>query len=99
MTKKHLLLTASICFALIAFCRPASAQRFFGRSTSSLTSLAANDAVQKHLGLSGEVAAKLNTLGDEYRAASQKESSALGIDYSAISDLPAAERAVEMRRA
>jgi hypothetical protein len=77
----------------------ASAQRFgFGR-TNSLTSLAANDAVQKHLGITGDAATKLNALGDEYRAASQKEFTAIGIDYTAISDLPAAERAVEMRKA
>src|SRR5262245_33364438 len=77
----------------------ASAQRFgFGR-TNTLTSLAANDAVQKHLGIAADGAAKLSALGDEYRAASQKEFMALGIDYTAISDLPAAERAVEMRKA
>jgi hypothetical protein len=92
-------LAACVLVALSAFIvRPALAQRF-GSRTNSLTSLAANDAVQKHLGLSSETAAKLNSIGDEYRAASQKELSALGIDYSALGDLPAAERAVEMRKA
>src|SRR4029079_12941959 len=89
-----------VAFVALTFvASPALAQRFrFGR-TNSLTSLAANEAVQKHLGVGGEVAEKLNTLNDEYRGASQKEFTALGIDYSAISDLPAAERAVEMRKA
>jgi len=89
-----------VAFVALTFvASPALAQRFgFGR-TNSLTSLAANEAVQKHLGVGSEVAAKLNTLNDEYRGASQKEFTALGIDYSAISDLPAAERAVEMRKA
>jgi hypothetical protein len=78
---------------------PAPAQRFgFGR-TSSLPSLAAYEAVQKELQASAELAAKLNALADEYRNASQREFTALGIDYSAISDLPALERAAEMRMA
>ena len=83
--------------ASLFMARPALAQRFGGR-TNSLVSLSANDAVQKHLGISGEAVSKLNTLGDEYRAASQKEFTTLGIDYSALSDLPAAERAVEMQK-
>src|SRR6478672_8986088 len=98
MTAKHAPLLAVVCISLLCLARPASAQRFFGRSTNSLTSLAANDAVQKHLGVSGDAAAKLNAIGDEYRTASQKEFTALGIDYSALGDLPAAERAVEMRK-
>ena len=76
---------------------PASAQRF-GSRTNSLVSLAANEAVQKHLLISDDTAMRLNSLYDEYRAASQKEFSSLGIDYSAIGDLPAAERAAEMRK-
>ena len=90
---------AFVLTGAVMMAKPASAQRFgFGR-TNTLTSLAANDAVQKHLGIAGDAAAKLSSLGDEYRAASQKEFTALGIDYTAISDLPAAERAVEMRKA
>src|SRR5437773_4405788 len=89
------------CCALIvvALMSPtASAQRFFGSRTNSLTSLAATESVQKHLGISGETASRLNSISDEYRAAQQKEFTALGIDYSAISDLPAAELAVDMRK-
>jgi hypothetical protein len=77
----------------------ASAQRFFGSRTNSLTSLAATESVQKHLGVTGEAVNRLNAINDEYRTAIQKEYTALGIDYSAISDLPAAERAVETRKA
>src|SRR2546425_657234 len=71
----------------------------FGSRTNSLASLAATESVQKHLGITGDAVSRLNTINDEYRAAIQKEYTALGIDYSAISDLPAAERAVEMRKA
>jgi hypothetical protein len=42
---------------------------------------------------------RLNAINEDYRNASQKEFSALGIDYAAISDLPALERAAEMRKA
>jgi hypothetical protein len=97
MTTRWLLLTVAL-LSTVSMARPAAAQRFSGRSTNSLTSLAANDSVQKHLGIAGDAAARLNALGDEYRAASQKEFTALGIDYSALGDLPAAERAVEMRK-
>jgi hypothetical protein len=97
MKLAHQVVFAVALLSTVFMSRPAAAQRFGGR-TNSLTSLAVNDAVQKHLGLASDVATKLNALGDEYRAASQKEFTALGIDYSALSDLPAAERAVEMRK-
>ena len=75
----------------------AFAQRF-GSRTNTLVSLAANDAVQKDVGVSGDAVARLNTLNDQYRTASQKEFTAMGIDYSALSDLPALERAAEMKK-
>jgi len=93
--------TAIVLVSLVltaVVCQPAFAQRFFGSRTNTLVSLAANDAVQKDLGVSGDAVARLNTLGDEYRNASQKTFTALGIDYSAISDLPALERAAEMKK-
>ncbi len=88
------------CALIVIACmsQTASAQRF-GSRTNSLTGLAANEVVQKHIGVSGETLNRLNTIGDEYRTAQQKEFTALGIDYSAIGDLPAAERAVETRKA
>ncbi len=73
------------------------AQRSFG-SRNNLVSLAANDAVQKDLGVEKDVAGKLASLSDEYRSASEREFKTLGFDFSAISDLPAAERAVEMKK-
>src|SRR4051794_13220644 len=96
-TKQYILFAVSAA-AMAFHVQTASAQRFFGSRTNTLVSLAANDAVQKDLGVSGEAVAKLNTLGDEYRTASQKVFTALGIDYSAISDLPALERAAETRK-
>jgi len=77
----------------------AMAQRSFGSRTSSLVSLATYEAVQKDLGVGGETVVKLNELGEAYRNDSQKELTKLGIDYTAISDLPALERAAEMRKA
>ncbi len=83
---------------VLTLSQSAFAQRF-GSRTNSLVSIAANDAVQKHLGLPMDAVGRLNTLNDEYRTAAQKKYEAMGIDYSAISDLPAAERAVETRKA
>lgn len=94
-------ITRSCCALLLlaVWVQAASAQRFFGSRTNSLTSLAATESVQKHLGVTGEAVNRLNAIGDDYRTATQKEYTALGIDYSAIGDLPAAERAVELRKA
>jgi len=98
MNMSRCLVIALVTLVASLATRTASAQRFFGSRTNSLVSLAANEAVQKHLLIADDAAAKLNSLYDEYRAASQKEFTALGIDYSALGDLPAAERAVEMRK-
>jgi hypothetical protein len=93
-SKMALLTLATI--AILA--QPAWAQRFgFGRSSNSLVGLAANEAVQKELGVNGDAARKLSALSDDYRAASQKETTALGIDFSAIADLPRAEQAAKNR--
>jgi hypothetical protein len=45
-----------------------------------LVTLAANEPVQKDLGLSGDVTSKLTTLRDDYRAAVQKEYQTAGIN-------------------
>ena len=47
--------------------------------------IAANEAVQKELGLSGDVVGKLNALRDDYRAAAQKEYQTAGIDFQNLS--------------
>jgi hypothetical protein len=96
MNRSKLGLLALATVALMA--QPAWAQRFgFGRSSNSLVGLAANEAVQKELGVSGDAARKLQSLSDDYRAASQKETTALGIDFAAIADLPRAEQAAKNR--
>ena len=87
----------SLLLSLTLISGIASAQRFGSRS-NTLVSLAANEVVQKELGISGDLAAKLDDLNDQYREASQREFSRSGIDFSAIGDLPALERAAEMRK-
>jgi hypothetical protein len=70
----------------------------FGRGggQQSLVSLAAQEPVQKDLGLSADVVAKIAPLNDEYRAASQKETQAIGFDFASIRDLPEAERTAKL---
>src|SRR6478735_5635512 len=85
----------SVC---LGFVNTAEAQRSFGSRTNTLVSLATYEAVHKDLGIGSELAGKLNELSDEYRNASQKEFTTMGIDFTAISDLPALERAAEMRK-
>jgi hypothetical protein len=86
-----------LAFIAVSLPQTASAQRF-GSRTNSLVSLAANEAVQKELAMTEELVARLDALNEESRAASQREFSRTGIDFSAISDLPALERAAEMRK-
>ena len=64
----------------------------FGGQSRGLVSLASNEAVQKDLGLSGDVVSKLNTLNDDYRAARTKEYSTAGIDFQNFGDLSNDER-------
>ena len=54
--------------------------------------LAANEAVQKDLGLSGDIAGKITALRDDYRAAIQKEYSAAGIELQNFANLTAEQR-------
>ena len=98
MCSSHRMFSWTVVIAGLCMAQTAFAQRF-GSRTNSLMSLAANEAVQKDIGVAGEAAARLNAINDEYRNASQKELTAIGIDYTAISDLPALERAAEMRKA
>jgi hypothetical protein len=78
----------------------ARAQRgfsLFGSRTTSLYSIAANDVVQKELGLAGDEAAKLRELGEQYRDALTKATASLGIDFGELGDLPQAERNARLR--
>jgi hypothetical protein len=90
-----LLAVVGCCWALLA--SPALAQRLGGRSLS-LPSLVGYDAVLRELAVDEETAGRLRGLAEEYRTVVQREMTALNIDYAAISDLPALERAAEMRK-
>jgi hypothetical protein len=57
-----------------------------------LVTLAANEAVQKDLGLSGDKAGKLTSLRDDYFAASQKEYQNAGINFQDFQNLSNEER-------
>jgi hypothetical protein len=64
----------------------------FGGGSSSLVILAANEAVQKDLGISGDVAGKLNSLRDESSAATQKEYQTAGVSFQGFQNLSTEER-------
>ena len=87
----------SIAICLLTM-ETASAQFSFGSRTNSLVSLARYEAVQKDLGVGSDVSGKLNEVYDAYRNASDREFKAMGFDNDAIRDLPALERAAEMRK-
>jgi len=63
----------------------------FGAGNNLLT-LATNEAVQKELGIGADLASKLTSLRDDYRAAIQKEYQTAGIDLRNFQDLSADER-------
>jgi Spy/CpxP family protein refolding chaperone len=63
----------------------------FGAGGNLLT-LATNEAVQKELGIGADVAAKLNSLRDDYQAAIRKEYQTAGIDFQSLQNLSADER-------
>ncbi|HEY2411251.1 MAG TPA: hypothetical protein VGI40_03365 [Pirellulaceae bacterium] len=86
-------LSTCLCVTQVAW-----AQFGFSGRTNSLVSLARNEAVQKDLGVGGEIGGKLSELYDSYRNASDREFKAQGFDNDALRDLPALERAAEMRK-
>jgi hypothetical protein len=95
---RRAMLLVGVVFCCGAWCaRPALAQRLGSRSMS-LPSLVGYDAVLRELAVDEETAGRLRGLAEEYRAAVSREMTALNIDYAAISDLPALERAAEMRK-
>jgi len=67
-----------------------------GGRGQSLVGLAAQESVQKDLGLAADAAAKVGTLNDEYRAASQKEQESNPLP-TGLRDLGQAERAAKMQ--
>src|SRR5437762_2930901 len=64
----------------------------FGGGGNSLVTLAANEGVQKDIGLSGDVVAKLTSLRDDYRAAAQKEYQNAGISFQGLQNMSREER-------
>jgi hypothetical protein len=64
----------------------------FGGGGGSLVTLAANEAVQKDLGLSGDAAGKLSSLREDYLAASQKEYQSAGVSFQGFQNLSNDER-------
>ena len=63
-----------------------------GFGGNSLVSLAGNEAVQKDLGISGDLAGKLTSLRDDLDAARQKEYQVAGINPRDFQNLSAEQR-------
>jgi hypothetical protein len=85
----------AVTCVLVVLAASASAQQRggrgfgFGGRSQSLVGLAAQESVQKDLGLSADVVSKIGPLNDEYRAAREKE----GVQFPmGLRDLPEAER-------
>ena len=64
----------------------------FGGGGNSLVTLAAVEAVQKELGVSGDVAGKLTSLRDDLTAARQKELQSAGINPQDFQSITAEQR-------
>jgi Spy/CpxP family protein refolding chaperone len=64
----------------------------FGGAGRSLLDLAADEAVQKDLGVSSDTAGKITSLRDDYRAAARKEYETAGIDFQDFQNLSQDER-------
>jgi hypothetical protein len=64
----------------------------FGALANNAVSLAANEAVQKDIGVSSEIATKLNSLRDDWNAARQKEFQTAGINLQDFQNLTAEQR-------
>jgi hypothetical protein len=89
---KQILLVAAITCGT-SLINDVSAQTRRSRSSNtSLISLAAEESVQKDIGLSGDICSKLRDLQDHLRATSQKEYSAAGISFQNFSSLSDADR-------
>src|SRR5437899_7698950 len=59
----------------------------FGGGGNSLVTVSANEAVQKDVGISGEVATKITSLRDDVNAARQKELQTAGINFQNIQNM------------
>jgi len=63
-----------------------------GFGPTPMTSVAANESVQKEIGTSSDVARKLESLRDDYRAAAAKEYQTAGISFQDFPNLTAEQR-------
>jgi hypothetical protein len=81
--------------ALVAVCAttaPAQQRGRGGFGPTPMTSIAANESVQKELGTSSDLAKKLTSLRDDYRAAAVKEYQTAGINLQDFQNLTAEQR-------
>lgn len=65
---------------------------FGGGGGTSLVTTAASEAVQKDIGLSGDVASKLRELRDDYLAAVRKEYETGGVSFQGFQDMSREDR-------
>jgi hypothetical protein len=89
-----LVVAVSSCLLIVSI---ASAQQrgrggAFGGAGYNRLTIAANESVQKELGLSGEITGKLNTLSEDYRAAIVKEFQNAGFNFQNFRDLSSDEQ-------
>jgi hypothetical protein len=80
---------------LVAVCAttaPAQQRSRGGFGPTPMTSVAANESVQKEIGTSSDLAKKLTSLRDDYRAAAVKEYQTAGINLQDFQNLTAEQR-------
>lgn len=88
-----LMITALVAiFATSALAQQKGQRGRGGFGATSLSSVAANEAVQKELGISSDVAAKLTSLHNDQRAAVQKDYQTAGINLQDFQNLTAEQR-------
>jgi Spy/CpxP family protein refolding chaperone len=103
-TMQRILFTLALVVAALAVTTASAQQKgrgrggfgFGGNRQTGLVTLAANEAVQKDLGVSANVVGKINSLRDEYNAAQTKEFQSAGLDYQSLQNLSGDERNAKM---
>jgi hypothetical protein len=78
-----------VVLATLVIANVAQAQRRGGRGGTNLISVAANEAVQKEIGIATEQAEKINELNEAYRQARREQRESSGVS---IQDLPEEEQ-------
>jgi hypothetical protein len=99
--RSTLFLTLTVSLVLVASGISSAQQRgqrgrggfgFLGGGGTSLITIAANENVQKDLGLSADTSGKLRELRDDYFAAVQKENQNAGINFQGFQNMSREER-------